>query len=85
MRHGFAAVGLVLLAGCMAAEPESKLTYEPWPVGSPVDPAVLRLLPPGVTAADLLLGSDACYYYRANGAVRAVRYDDSVRHFYCIG
>lgn len=85
MRRAAGVVALLMLAGCMAAEPEAATRYDPWPAGTPVDPGVLRLLPQGVTVADLLLGSDACYYYRANGAVHAVRYDDSARHFYCIG
>lgn len=65
--------------------PQGPVHLSPWPGPGPVDPAVIRLLPAGVGADDVLLGSNGCYYYQQDGRAAPVRYDADPTHFYCIG
>ena len=84
----------LLLAGCVSTQgavqadgdPTGQArTYTPWPGPGALNPAVVALLPAGVGAADVRLGSDGCYYYDQGGTIVAVRYDNDPEHYYCIG
>ena len=71
----------LLLAACVAAGPEAASSgYTPIDASDNSD--LQRYLPPGVSAANLLLSADACYYYAAAGQILPVRTDAGR---YCIG
>lgn len=81
----------LLLAACVAQAPDPQAAgpeaADPEAAGfTPIDVAynadLKRYLPPGVSASNLLLSADTCYYYEQEGKILPVRTEAGR---YCIG